>query len=177
MAGYEGVFLVSKCGKIHSMRTGRLLKLGLSSGYPVLSSRIGGRAGKSVCLRVHRLVAEAYLPPPPAEVVIECALRGMTYIPVNHIDGNKQNNRAENLEWTTPTLNARHARDNGLLRSQVGSSNNSAKLDPRRVREIKRRYTPGCRVNGGRALAAEYGVAKTTVQDVVAGRKWREVAA
>lgn len=53
---------------------------------------------------VHRLVASAFLGPPP----LGCS-------DVNHIDGVKQNNAPENLEWCTRKANMEHARAAGLL--------------------------------------------------------------
>lgn len=50
---------------------------------------------------VHRLSAEAFIPPYCGEQV-------------NHIDGDKRNNRLDNLEWCTGTENMRHAYKHGL---------------------------------------------------------------
>ena len=48
---------------------------------------------------VHRLVAQAFLEPPPSEKHTE----------VNHIDGDRANNRPDNLKWVTPSERIRHA--------------------------------------------------------------------
>ena len=52
--------------------------------------------------RIHRLMMEAFVPNP----------LGKKH--VNHIDGNKQNNALNNLEWATPQENSQHAVINGL---------------------------------------------------------------
>ena len=51
---------------------------------------------------VHRLVAQKYIPNPEGKTMI------------NHIDGNKQNNNINNLEWVTIQENLKHARETGL---------------------------------------------------------------
>ena len=53
--------------------------------------------------KVHRVVAQCFIPNP------------MRLPQVNHIDGNKLNNNASNLEWVTQSENIQHAYDNGLM--------------------------------------------------------------
>ena len=62
---------------------------------------------KPTTLYTHRVVAEHFIPNPNNDPV------------VNHIDGNKKNNEASNLEWATSSENTLHAIDNGLLNIDV----------------------------------------------------------
>ena len=64
--------------------------------------------GERKTKRVHRLVAETFLPNPDNKPE------------VNHIDGNKYNNDVSNLEWVSAKENCRHAWDNGLMKPSYG---------------------------------------------------------
>ena len=60
--------------------------------------------------RVHRLVAEAFVENPDPVHKIQ----------INHIDGNKTNNKYTNLEWVSVSENTKHAVQSGLLHGPHG---------------------------------------------------------
>ena len=67
--------------------------------------------GSALNVKVHRLVAH-YFVPIPKDLSEESLV-------VNHLDGNKLNNRSDNLEWTTQKGNLEHASINGLLHTAI----------------------------------------------------------
>lgn len=88
---------VSSMGRVRNRRTGLVRKpTANEKGY--LRVQLGGS-----WLRIHRLVAAAFIPNPCGKPQ------------VNHIDGDKTNNRADNLEWCTNVENARHAVSHNLV--------------------------------------------------------------
>lgn len=64
---------------------------------------------------LHRLVARAFIPNPD------------NLPQVNHIDGNRYNNAATNLEWCTAAENVQHSYDTNLA-NNAGSNNSQSKL-------------------------------------------------
>ena len=108
-------------GKIWSTLTKKWLKLSKDSdGYRELKINAKRR------IKAHRLVAELYLPNPD----------NLPF--VNHLDGNKQNNHIENLEWASPAMNSNHASFMGLL--PRGENNTHSILKSCQVREILQTY-------------------------------------
>lgn len=91
---------VSNHGRIRNAKTKRLLKLSPSKrGYLVFSCHI---KGKHKLVNVHKCVAMEFIPNPD------------NLPQINHIDGNKTNPDATNLEWVTAQQNLSHARKTGL---------------------------------------------------------------
>lgn len=125
VVGYETVYAVSNKGNFKRIDTDKLLKqVTNQKGYKTVASKVGGRAGKNICFRVHREVAKAFLENPDNKPQI------------NHKDGNKANNFVENLEWCTPKENTRHAFETGLAKGKSGDSNPNCKILDSEVLEI-----------------------------------------
>lgn len=82
--GLEGFYEVSTSGEIRSIRSGKIIKPGKINGYLQISMSANG---KKYSRYVHRVVAEAFI--------------GPIYDQVDHIDGNKSNNKLKNLRLCT----------------------------------------------------------------------------
>lgn len=161
--GYEGIYQVSNLGRVKSFhrKTPTILKPMVNhKGYLRVELH-----NKTTCeLRlIHRLVMEVFN---PNDVNLQ----------VNHIDGDKSNNRLDNLEWCTGSDNVRHAFARGLRVSKYGEEHWNCKLTDDEVREIKHRYVKGSRTFGSYALAKQYDVDATTVQKIVNGKFRRNVS-
>lgn len=94
----------------------------------------------------HRLVAEAWLDNPENKEQ------------VNHINGIKDDNRVENLEWCTAKENMKHALKNNLVDTKL-----EYKLKYKDAEEIRQRIKQGESVFD---LAEEYGVSDTSIRDI-----------
>lgn len=109
--GYEGYYQISNKGNVRSIdrfdgvhdRTGTVIKPNLkTNGYLQVGLR---KHNKRKWIGVHRLVAIHFIDNPENKPQ------------VNHIDGNKQNNTVENLEWVTQEENQQHATRTGLRKN------------------------------------------------------------
>lgn len=152
----EGVYSVTKDGRVISHRSGRELSQWVTrSGFKMVSLRLGGRS--LVHASVHRLMALAFLPPPAR------------YMVVDHINGDKADNRIENLAWCTQQENVRRDFDAG--RNNIGASgekHNNAKLSDREAEAVCRLFSTG-RI-GVRDLALAFGVSGNAIWSILKGK-------
>ena len=114
IAGYEGVYQVSELGRVKSLdrmvphkkygvvkRKGKILQPFVDT-YGYLKVRLcNDGVGRNEF--VHRLVASAFILNPQHKET------------VNHINGDKRDNTAKNLEWNTASENLKHAHRTGLI--------------------------------------------------------------
>lgn len=162
--GYGTSYSVSDLGRVVShvrTRGGKQIELftWVTSRYRYV--RLSWR-GKKTNIRLHRLVAMAFIPNPDNK---PC---------VNHKNGNRDDNRAENLEWVTCSENSRHAASTGLFNPARGDQHGMAKLTSDDVRMIRSLRSGGSRPG---AIARQFGVHYNTVYDIVSRRNWCHVEA
>jgi hypothetical protein len=175
---FEGWYEVSNHGRVRSVtrdmtqkgnggseftytREGKYLKPTLTNkGYLKVMLNIHS---KKYQFSVHRIVAEHFVPNPYDKPQ------------VNHRDTNKLNNYEWNLEWVTNAENMEHAIQNDLIKTTFGEQRSNAKLTENDVRYIKTHYEKGRGKMNSNYFAKRYGVHKTTIQQIINGKKWKHI--
>lgn len=163
--GFEGLYQMSNIRNVRSVRKGNrsldnplIIKQRINStGYLCFSARGVKDVHKTHVLFVHREFAKIFIPNP------------LSLPEVNHIDGNKLNNKAYNLEWCDKLHNIRHAFKNGLIVPCNGINKPQAKLTEKQVLEIFNSK------ESGRKLAPKYGVYYTIIYSIRKGLIWNSV--
>lgn len=115
--------------------------------------------GKVRTASVHGLVAEAWLPRPN-----DCDQ-------VNHIDGDKLNNNAWNLEWCNNLHNRRHAFSTGLQVNHPGERANGAKLTNEIVSLIRAERG----ITTQSSLASRFGVSQVLISRIQLRKSWKHI--
>lgn len=167
---WEGIYEVSDLGRVRRVAryqtakpnaylrrstrertevTGRVLRPGIKDGRPTVTLTFG--AAREKTCQIHTLVAEAFLGPRPADHT------------VNHINGDKADNRLENLEWLDASGQQRHALEHGL--KDLASF--------RRLTDDEAREVFSARDTSGRAFARRFKVSPQTISDIRRGASYR----
>lgn len=160
--GYEGLYEVSDEGRVKSLRSstrhpnGCILKAGTWTGYALVGLNKDRVAKK---FYVHRLVAEAFHGLPDGKEV-------------NHLNGQKLDNRASNLEVCDHQQNITHAWGAGLLPPPPktrGVLNGRATVSEADVLNIWDRLKHGANPT---ELARELKISRNIIYDIKRRRKW-----
>lgn len=160
---FPGWYEVSNLGRVRRIKASQGTRKG-----KILRDKRTGNGYRGLCLRafgrdnyryVHELVAEAFVGDRPHGFQI------------NHRDTNKRNNRADNLEYTTPKGNQQHASANDL--TAKGSRNGRAKLTEDLVRAIRNDGASSGLSHS--AIAQKYRVSRSHVSSLLAGLFWKHI--
>ena len=147
---YEGIYQVSNLGRVKRVETDRVLKGSKNKkGYlRVDLYKNGSQSNK----RIHRLVAQAFIPNPENKSQ------------VNHIDENKTNNVISNLEWTTAKENINHGTRNERAGNTISKSNSIPIIATNlKTGESQEFY-------GARECARQLGLQAPSITSVLKGR-------
>lgn len=161
--GYEGFYKVSNFVRVKSFRGGRtkILRETKVNGY--ITSGLYDKNSNMKTWRNHVLVALHFIPNPENKHF------------VNHIDGDKTNNRVENLEWVTQQENVRHAWANGLSKAVCGAQNATAKFTEEQIKFIRENYIPYDKNFSGTALAKKFNVHSETIGKIIRRHTYKNV--
>jgi transcriptional regulator with AAA-type ATPase domain len=171
IVGYEGLYQVSSLGRVKSLGYGkeRILKGFINSLY--LKVCLCNNK-KQLNFLIHRLVGQAFISNPENKPEI------------NHIDGDKTNNRVDNLEWVTHKENMEHSNRTGLRNNcncgfasvninNKGEKHPNCKLNDVQVLEIREKYSIG--IYTQQNLADEYNISKTVISDIINKKLWKHI--
>ncbi|AYP68230.1 HNH endonuclease [Bacillus phage vB_BcoS-136] len=158
---------VSNLGKVRSIdkidssgkrKLGKVLKIKVhKNGYCEVVLKLNGR---QKTYKVHRLVALAFIQNPENK------------LQVNHLDGNKENNNIDNLEWSTNGENQLHSRDIGLCKER-GETHYRAKLTDLDVLKIREMYAT--KKYTYKSISEKFNISLSVVESVVKRRTWKHI--
>ena len=149
-------YIIFENGDIFNKYNKKLSPCDNGKGYLMVNVNING---KRTCKTVHRLLGEAFLPNPN------------NYSDINHIDGNRQNNALENLEWVTHGQNIKHSY-NLNNRTALGTNNANCKHDEFTVIAICELLSQGFKAAAIRDLGYPYSLTRQIKQR----KNWRYIS-
>lgn len=155
---YEGLYKISNLGQVKSLTRNIILKTATDKkGYLRVSLC---KNCKDKYYRIHRLVLQAFI--------------GNSDLQCNHINGIKNDNRLENLEWVTSSENMKHSYRIGVHKIKKGENGTNVKLKKEDVILIRKL----CSIYHikHKTISCLFDINKSTVSAIVTGRNWSNVS-
>lgn len=167
--GYEGLYEISNLGNIRSLDRmsqgkrqfkikGKKLKPWKDTrGYPQIYLC---KSGNKKPIAIHRLVLISFVGLHPEKNT------------VNHKNGVLDDNRLDNLEWTTQKENNNHAFNTGLMDSILGENGTKFGLTNKQAKEIRRLSKTGM---SNKEIADKYKVPTNHIYNIVKRKSFKRV--
>lgn len=156
VVGLEEYYKVSSLGRVFSSISSKILDPKPNpNGYIEVKLRI--KFGKGLSFKVHRLVAQAFIPNPENKPQVD------------HINCIKSDNSKVNLRWCTNLENQQYAALNGLKHRPIGEINPKCKLSETDVLEICRLLDLGSKQSD---IAAKFNVDRVNISAINTGLAW-----
>ena len=147
---YAGVkynnFEINELGDVRNKKTGTIYKKSINKGGYYFVTLPLGKRGKVKSIRIHKALAEVFIPNP------------YNYKVVNHMDENKLNINLDNLEWTTSKKNTQYYLQNRYAENIYSNNRKLTKNDIDFIRNNKS--------ISNKKLAKMFNVSSTTISNV-----------
>lgn len=155
--GFRELYQVSNLGRIRRKDNKKVLKpLTLTKGYKGV--RLYYTKHDAVTKKIHRLVAKYFIDNP------------LNLLQVNHKDGNKCNNKVNNLEWCSNDYNMNHAIVNNLIKKGENRYNSKCLEDS--LIYIQDLIDCGFTI---KQLSIVYCISKNTMKEIVKGNTYKHL--
>ena len=157
---YGVEYKITDKGEVYSVKKGNLISQRHDScGY---SSFTAGLTHCRKRVRTHLLVARLFVPNP-------------NNLPeVDHLDGNRSNPSADNLEWVTHLENVRRSVRNGThYNGFIGTGNPKAKLNEDKVRYIRKLYSEDKLTQ--QEISKKLNIPWSTIHNIVTYQTWKNI--
>lgn len=156
--GEETHYILYKDGRVKNIETNKFVRswINMHGRREICLSH----KGKKYFRRLARLLAETFIPNP-------------NNLPeVDHINGDRLDDRLENLEWVTSEENLKRAKDLGI-QSRFGEDSPVSILTEEQVKEICRRLERG---ESGKIIAGDFNISRTNISDIKNGHIWTNIS-
>lgn len=139
-------------------------------GYRIFQYKV---CGKRITVKIHRAVAELFLPPPSRELIDKCRTEHWKEVLVKHLDNDKLNNHFSNLEWSDLEGNTVQAWGDGLIKPRIGEDNGRAVLTEDLVHSLCKDFEEGMMP---KEAVEKYGISRQQARKIRAGYAWSHIS-
>lgn len=157
ITGYEGLYACSNLGRIKKGLKIRKTQI-TNRGYERVNLCKNGAVRR---FSMHQIVAKTFIPNPDNKKQ------------VNHLNGIRNDNRSENLEWCTQSENQTHAFKIGLQKGNIGENNGRSKISNSDALYIRQEYDKN--TGSIKKLSEIFNVSTKTIRRIISNQTFYNI--